>query len=115
MISACLEAYRVTGDQRWRKEAQRAFDWFLGRNDLGLCLYDVGTGGCRDGLHPDRANENQGAESTLSFLLALLEMRLAEAEIGPDEVGSGASRSGTERAALSTPPLAMRVSREAIA
>jgi glycosyltransferase involved in cell wall biosynthesis len=91
MVSACLEAYRVTGDRRWRKEAQRAFDWFLGRNDLGLSLYDASTGGCRDGLHPDRANENQGAESTLSFLLALLEMRLAETEIEPDEVASGTS------------------------
>jgi hypothetical protein len=74
-VSACLEAYRVTGDSRWRKEAWSAFNWFLGDNDLQLSLYDSVTGGCRDGLHPDRANENQGAESTLSFLMALLEMR----------------------------------------
>ena len=78
MVSACLEAYRVTGDKRWRKEARRAFEWFLGRNDLNLPIYDPTTGGCRDGLHPDRANENQGAESTLAFLQALLELRLAE-------------------------------------
>ncbi len=78
MVSACLEAYRVTGDKRWRKEAQRAFEWFLGRNDLNLPVYDPTTGGCRDGLHPDRPNENQGAESTLAFLQALLELRLAE-------------------------------------
>jgi hypothetical protein len=77
-VSASLEAYRITGDQRWRKEARRAFEWFLGRNDLNLSLYDPTTGGCRDGLHPDRPNENQGAESTLSFLQALLELRLAE-------------------------------------
>lgn len=74
-VSACLQAYRVTGDSRWRGEAWSAFNWFLGENDLQLPLYDAITGGCRDGLHPDRANENQGAESTLSFLMALLEMR----------------------------------------
>jgi hypothetical protein len=78
MVSACLEAARITGDKRWRKEARRAFEWFLGRNDLNLPLYDPTTGGCRDGLHPDRPNENQGAESTLAFLQALLELRLAE-------------------------------------
>ena len=74
-VSACLEAYRITGDSRWRTEAWAAFNWFLGDNDLQLPLYDSVSGGCRDGLHPDRANENQGAESTLSFLMALLEMR----------------------------------------
>jgi glycosyltransferase involved in cell wall biosynthesis len=74
-VSACLQAYRLTGDNRWRAEAWSAFNWFLGENDLQLPLYDSVTGGCRDGLHPDRANENQGAESTLSFLTALLEMR----------------------------------------
>jgi glycosyltransferase involved in cell wall biosynthesis len=74
-VSACLQAYRVTGDGRWRSEAWSAFNWFLGDNDLQLPLYDSVTGGCRDGLHPDRANQNQGAESTLSFLMALLEMR----------------------------------------
>ena len=74
-VSACLQAYRVTGESRWRREAWSAFNWFLGDNDLQIPLYDFVTGGCRDGLHPDRANENQGAESTLSFLMALLEMR----------------------------------------
>jgi glycosyltransferase involved in cell wall biosynthesis len=78
MASACLEAYRSTGDEQWRTEARRAFEWFLGRNDLNLPLYDPTTGGCRDGLHPDRPNENQGAESTLAFLQTLLELRLAE-------------------------------------
>jgi glycosyltransferase involved in cell wall biosynthesis len=80
-VSAALQAYRITGDSRWRSEAWSAFNWFLGDNDLQLPLYDSVTGGCRDGLHPDRANENQGAESTLSFLTALLEMRsLAESQ-----------------------------------
>ncbi len=78
MVSACLEAYRITADKKWHKEARRAFEWFLGRNDLNLPVYDPTTGGCRDGLHPDRPNENQGAESTLAFLQSLLELRLAE-------------------------------------
>ncbi len=78
MVSACLEAHRITDDRSWHKEARRAFDWFLGGNDLNLSIYDPTTGGCRDGLHPDRPNENQGAESSLAFLQGLLELRLAE-------------------------------------
>jgi hypothetical protein len=78
-ISACLEAYRLTLVERWNEEAHRVFKWFLGKNDLQVPLYDATTGGCRDGLHPDRVNENQGAESTLSFLMALLEMQEANA------------------------------------
>lgn len=74
-VSACIEAYRATNDLFWYAEARRAFDWFLGRNDLGLALYDATTGGCRDGLHVDRTSQNQGAESTLAFLLALAEMQ----------------------------------------
>lgn len=78
MVSACLEALRITGDRLWAKEARRAFEWYLGRNDLNLSLYDPTTGGCRDGLHSDRLNENQGAESTLAFLQSLSELRLEE-------------------------------------
>jgi glycosyltransferase involved in cell wall biosynthesis len=81
MVSACLDAWRVTGDERWAREMRRAFRWFLGENQLRLSLYDPATGGCRDGLHADRPNENQGAESTLSFLLALTEMRMADAGV----------------------------------
>ena len=77
-VSACLEAYRATSDIWWYEQAQRAFDWFIGWNDLGLELYSSETGGCRDGLHVDRVNANQGAESTLAFLLSLAEMRLAQ-------------------------------------
>ena len=73
-ISACLEVHRLTRESKWLDEARRVFQWFLGKNDLQVPLYDAKTGGCRDGLHPDRVNENQGAESTLSFLMALLEM-----------------------------------------
>ena len=78
MASACLEAYRCSDDEYWLQEARRTFEWFLGRNDLNVPLYDPTTGGCRDGLHPDRPNENQGAESTLAFIQTLLELRLAE-------------------------------------
>jgi glycosyltransferase involved in cell wall biosynthesis len=78
-ISACLEAYRLTREERWSDEAHCVFRWFLGKNDLQAPLYDPTTGGCKDGLHPDRVNENQGAESTLSFLMALLEMQRAKA------------------------------------
>jgi glycosyltransferase involved in cell wall biosynthesis len=75
MVSACLAAFRATGDPSWSIEAKRAFEWFLGRNDLALPLYDSSSGGCADGLHSDRVNENQGAESTLAFQLALAEMK----------------------------------------
>jgi glycosyltransferase involved in cell wall biosynthesis len=76
--SACLDAYRFTGDLAWTDAARCAFEWFLGRNCLHQWLYDASTGGCRDGLHPDRVNRNEGAEATLAFLLALCEMRVTE-------------------------------------
>jgi glycosyltransferase involved in cell wall biosynthesis len=85
MVSACLAAYHLTGEKNWQKEARRSFEWFLGRNDLHLTVYDPTTGGCRDGLHSYRPNENQGAESTLAFLQSLLEMRLAENVDQPNE------------------------------
>ncbi|MGD0941326.1 MAG: glycosyltransferase family 4 protein [Terracidiphilus sp.] len=91
-ISACLEVYRLTEERQWREEGQRVFRWFLGKNDLQTPLYDPVTGGCRDGLHPDRVNENQGAESTLSFLMALLEMQAAKTVIA-DELHQGMSAS----------------------
>ena len=78
MVSACLAAFRATGDSSWTIESRRAFEWYLGRNDLGLSLYDPSNGGCGDGLHPDRVNQNQGAESTLAFHLSLAEMNYAE-------------------------------------
>jgi hypothetical protein len=77
-VSACLEAYRSTSDSWWYEQAQLAFDWFLGWNDLGLEVCSSKTGGCRDALHVDRVNGNQGAESTLAFLLSLAEMRLMQ-------------------------------------
>ena len=89
-VSACLEVYRLTEESQWLEEARRVFGWFLGKNDLQVPLYDVLTGGCRDGLHPDRVNENQGAESTLSFLMALLEMQAAKVA-SVDELHHGMS------------------------
>jgi glycosyltransferase involved in cell wall biosynthesis len=80
-VSACLEAYRSTNDTTWHEEARLAFEWFLGRNDLGLPLYNAATGGCCDGLHTDRVNLNQGAESTLAYLMALSEMELLEYDL----------------------------------
>ncbi|MDB5480616.1 MAG: glycosyltransferase [Caulobacteraceae bacterium] len=81
-ISACLAAARVEAETDWTidwmGEAQRAFAWFLGENDLATPLVDVATGSCRDGLHPDRANENRGGESVLSYLLGLAELRGTE-------------------------------------
>ena len=74
-ISACLAAWNVDGDDTWRVHAERAVAWFFGSNDLSLSLVDIEPGSCRDGLHPDRANENQGAESVVSLLLGLAEMR----------------------------------------
>ena len=83
MVSACREAFRATGEAKWADEARRAFEWFLGRNDLGTALYDSTTGGCSDGLHADRISENQGAESTLAFHLSLAEMtRAGELALG---------------------------------
>jgi glycosyltransferase involved in cell wall biosynthesis len=80
-VSACLEAYRSTHDAIWHEEARLAFEWFLGRNELGLSLYNPATGGCCDGLHVDRVNLNQGAESTLAYLMALSEMELLEHDL----------------------------------
>ena len=74
-ISACLAAWRATNKEVWKSDAMRAFRWFLGDNDLGIALADPVTGSCSDGLHRERRNENNGAESTLSYLLGLAEIR----------------------------------------
>ncbi len=78
MISAAIEAFNAVEDRAWVEQAHLAFDWFLGRNDLGQPVYDTKTGGCHDGLQQNRVNENQGAESSLAFLLSLAEMELLE-------------------------------------
>ncbi len=73
-ISACLAASQAEESATWPAGALRAFGWFLGENDLQTSLIDPATGGCYDGLHPDRPNENKGAESVLSYLLGFVEM-----------------------------------------
>lgn len=82
LLEACLEAHNVTGDEGWLKSARRCFDWFLGKNPIRRLLYDYETGGCRDGLHSSGVNENQGAESTLAWLLSLLAIRSVESRVG---------------------------------
>ena len=78
MVAACFDAYRITGDARWSDRARHAFEWFLGQNVLHEPVCDATSGGCRDGIHVDRMNENQGAESTLSFVLAVADVRAAD-------------------------------------
>jgi len=77
-IAACYAAWSLTGNAAWRAAASLAFSWFLGQNDLGLALIDAETGACRDGLHPDRANQNCGGESVVSYLLSLSDMQRFE-------------------------------------
>jgi glycosyltransferase involved in cell wall biosynthesis len=83
-IAACLSAWRADENAEWRTTATRAFSWFLGSNDLSVALVDTETGSCRDGLHPDRANENRGGESVVCYLLGLAEIRqLARVSVNP--------------------------------
>ncbi|MDG5815209.1 hypothetical protein QA601_08970 [Chitinispirillales bacterium ANBcel5] len=74
MVSACSDAFRVTGERWWLLKAADVFQWFTGKNQLGVSLYDSSNGGCFDALTKEGLNYNQGAESTLSFLLSLAEM-----------------------------------------
>ncbi len=80
-ISACLAAFAANHDPAWKAEAARAFTWFHGHNDLSIPLVDSDTGSCRDGLHPDRANENCGGESVVSYLLSLAEVRQLASQV----------------------------------
>lgn len=74
MVEAAATAYRVTGSGKYLDAAKRAFNWFVGRNTDGAQLYDPATGACFDGITPQGVNLNQGAESTISYLLARLAM-----------------------------------------
>ncbi|HET6527651.1 MAG TPA: hypothetical protein VFG39_02780, partial [Balneolaceae bacterium] len=74
LLDACISAHEVNGEEYWLDQARICFNWFLGQNDLNLPLCDIQTGGCRDGLEYNKVNENQGAESTLAWLLSLLSM-----------------------------------------
>jgi len=75
MVEACVEAFNVTRDKSWFDNAVMCFNWFLGHNDLNMPLYDPKTGGCRDGLMADGINQNQGAESSLAWLLSLMALQ----------------------------------------
>ena len=79
-LGACIEAFRITGDRRWLQDALRTFRWFLGDNDLGVPVYDEATGACFDGLQATGLNQNQGAESTLAWMHALIQMHALQAE-----------------------------------
>lgn len=72
MVEACAQAYRITSDETWFDRAKQFLGWFLGNNDTRTRMYDFQTGGCRDGLNPTGANFNQGAESTLAWLISTL-------------------------------------------
>lgn len=70
LVSACIAAYRYSGDDRFRRWAELAYEWFRGRN-VGRCsMLDPDIGGCFDGLTPTGVNLNQGAESLIAWLLA---------------------------------------------
>jgi glycosyltransferase involved in cell wall biosynthesis len=105
-ISACLAAWRADKGEEWLVGATRAFDWFLGENDLQTALIDPETGSCSDGLHPDRPNENKGAESVLSYLLGLVEMRqfMAMAEARRAKPASKLSSNGIGTIPARLPP-----------
>jgi len=86
MVDACIEAFNCTRDEGWISYAYRCLNWYQGENDLGVNLCDYATGGCRDGLGAQGANENQGAESTLCWLMALLAIY---SQRGREEVSPG--------------------------
>ncbi len=86
LAEACAAAYNITRDRSWLAEIRRCLEWFLGRNDLGVPLYDSSTGGSRDGLNAGGVNVNQGAESTLAWLTTLLlvhKLQASEALFSP--------------------------------
>lgn len=72
MVEACGVAWQITGDAKYRRQMENSFQWFFGRNIKRVCLYDFSSGGCRDGLGADGANRNQGAESSIMYLIARL-------------------------------------------
>ncbi len=75
MIEACVEAFNITRDKTWIDNTVTCFNWYLGYNDLNMLIYDPKTGGCRDGLMADGINQNEGAESTLAWLLSLMTLQ----------------------------------------
>ncbi|MFH1225931.1 MAG: hypothetical protein V1684_01425, partial [bacterium] len=72
MVETLVVAYQATKKELYKTKAHRAFKWFLGHNDLQQMMYNEITGGCRDGLGKNSLNLNEGAESTIAYLLARL-------------------------------------------
>ncbi len=92
MIEACVEAFNITRDKTWIDNAVMCFQWFLGHNDLNMPLYDAKTGGCRDGLMADGINNNEGAESSLAWLLSLMTLQ----KLYDDEILKQSSSQSTD-------------------
>jgi glycosyltransferase involved in cell wall biosynthesis len=106
MIEACIEAHNITREQKWLDAMNRCFNWFIGQNSLKVSLYNFSTGGCRDGLRPNGTNQNQGAESTLAWLLSLLNIyfySIAESSEYPIE-----SRKGEVESSVSEIPVGLK-------
>jgi len=94
MIEACVEAFNITRDKTWIDNTVMCFNWYLGHNDLNMLLYDPKTGGCRDGLMADGINQNEGAESTLAWLLSLMTLQ----KLYADEILKQPSSQSTDSA-----------------
>jgi glycosyltransferase involved in cell wall biosynthesis len=90
LVEACAEAWRATRDPMWRERARRFLWWFLGNNDTESLVYDFETGGCRDGLQPTGPNLNEGAESTLAWLISLITVHDLLREEAADAAPAGA-------------------------
>ena len=98
LIDACYEASLATGEDRWSNKMERCFNWFFGRNDVRKVLYDFTSGGCYDGLHPTGVNQNEGAESTLSWLMALHRMH----QVRNEQIVTAATTSASNREVAGT-------------
>jgi len=72
LVFALKAMYRITGEEKYNKMRRDAFNWFLGNNTLHQVIYSQATGGCYDGIGEKEINLNQGAESTVMYLLARL-------------------------------------------
>jgi glycosyltransferase involved in cell wall biosynthesis len=105
MIGASIEAYECTQRDEWPQLASICFNWYLGKNDQQIQLYDYTSGGCRDGLTRHGANANQGAESTLSYLSSLLAVHNLRGLTGKD---SGELKSDLDEASLENPDMPLR-------
>lgn len=83
-ILALDRFYYIYKDEKYLSKLKIAFDWFLGENHLKRIIYDPATGGCFDGLEENSVNLNQGAESTVSYLLARLTLDKYSGKENPD-------------------------------